>query len=68
VEKHSQCVVYGEVITNNSFNTKNLHKHLTKNQESLANKPSKFFERKLLDIYNKSNLKRTAVTTSIKAL
>jgi hypothetical protein len=49
-EERPQCVVCGEVLTNNSFNARNLHKHLTTKHDSLANEPLQFFERKLLEI------------------
>jgi hypothetical protein len=62
-EEHPQCVVCGEVLTNNSLNARNLRRHLTTKHESLQ-----FFERKLLEIHKQSNLMRTAVTTSTKAL
>jgi hypothetical protein len=42
-EERPQCVVCGEVLANNSFNARNLRRHLTTKQESLANKQSQFF-------------------------
>jgi hypothetical protein len=45
-----------------------LCRHLTTKHETLANKPLQFFERKLLEMHKQSNLMRTAVTTSTKAL
>jgi hypothetical protein len=36
-------VVSGEVLANNSFNARNLRRHLTTKHESLANKPLQFF-------------------------
>jgi hypothetical protein len=67
-EERPQCVVCGEVLANNSFNERNLRRHLTTKHESLANKPLQLFERKLLEIRKQSNLMRTAVTTSTKEL
>jgi hypothetical protein len=60
-EERPQCVVCGEVLVNNSFNARHLRRHL-------ANKPLQFFERKLLEIRKQTNLMRTAVTASTKAL
>jgi hypothetical protein len=54
-KERPQCVVCGEVLTNNSFNAKKFLRHLTTKQESLANKPLQFFERKLLEIRKQSN-------------
>jgi hypothetical protein len=59
-EERPQCVMCGEVLANNSFNARNLRKHLTTKHESLVNKPLQFFERKLLEIRKQSNLMRTA--------
>jgi hypothetical protein len=68
-KERPQCVVCGEVFANNSFNARNLRRHLTTKHESLTNKPLQFlFERKLLEIRKKLNFLRTAVTTSTKAL
>jgi hypothetical protein len=67
-EERPWCVVCGEVLANNSFNARNLRRHLITKFESLANKPLQLFERKLLEIRKQSNLVRTAVTTSTKAL
>jgi hypothetical protein len=64
----TQLDVSGEVPANNSFNARNLRGHLTTKHESLGNKQSQFFERKLLEISKQSNLMRTAVTTSTEAL
>jgi hypothetical protein len=60
--------VCDEVLANNSSNVKNLYRLVTTKQESFANKPLKFFERKLLEIHKQSNIMRTAVSTSTKAL
>jgi tetrahydromethanopterin S-methyltransferase subunit F len=68
VEERPQCVVCVEVLANNSFNARNLCRHLTTKHESLANKPLQSFERKMLGIRKQSNLMRIAVTTSTKAL
>jgi hypothetical protein len=38
-EEHPQFDVWGEVLANNSFNGRNLSRHLTTKHESLANKP-----------------------------
>jgi hypothetical protein len=65
-EERPQCVVCGEVLANNSFDARNLHRHLTTKHKSLANKPMQLFERKLLEILKQSNVMRTAVTTSTK--
>jgi hypothetical protein len=42
-EERPQCVVCGEVLANNSFNARSLHKHFSTKHESLANKPLQFF-------------------------
>jgi hypothetical protein len=41
-EKRPQCVVRGEVLGDDSFNARNLSRHLTTKHESLANKPLVF--------------------------
>jgi hypothetical protein len=66
-EERLLCVVCSEVLANNSSNARNLRRHLTTKLESLANKPLLFL-RKQLEIRKQSNLMRTAVTTSTKAL
>jgi hypothetical protein len=43
-EERPQYVVCSEVLTNNSFNAKNLRRHLTTKHESLANKPLYFLK------------------------
>jgi hypothetical protein len=67
-EERPQCVVCGEVLANNSFNARNLRRHLTTKHESLVNKPLQSFERRQPEIRKQLNLMRTAVTTSTKAL
>jgi hypothetical protein len=49
-EEHPQCVVCDEVLENDGLNTRNLRRHLTTIQASLANKPLEFFEWKLLEM------------------
>jgi hypothetical protein len=56
------------VLTNDSLNTRNLHKHLTTRHASLGNNPLEFFELILLQMQNQLNLMKTAVTTSEEAL
>jgi hypothetical protein len=54
-EERPRCIMCGEVLANNSFNARNLREHLTTKHESLANKPLKYFESKVLEIRKQSN-------------
>jgi hypothetical protein len=43
-EEHRQCVVCGEILTNNSFNARNLCRHLKRKHKFLANKLLQFLK------------------------
>jgi hypothetical protein len=53
-EQSPQCVVCGEVLTDNDVNARNLHTHLTTKYDSLSNKPLQCFERKPLEMCKQS--------------
>jgi hypothetical protein len=67
-EEHPQCVACGEVLKNNSLNTRNLCRHLTTIQASLANIPLEYFELKLLETWKKLNVMKTTIIISTAAL